>query len=77
MVALLVATALVSPPAAGNEQDFVLICVPNFAGKLVPWGCHYATQRESRTADRSDGLAVPPPKRPRVAGKKAAPHEQR
>jgi hypothetical protein len=77
MIALLAATALLSSPAAGQDRDFVLVCVPNFAGKLVPWGCRYATQSESEGADRAYGLATAPPKRAgqhsaRSAKKKAA-----
>jgi hypothetical protein len=71
MMALLAATALLSSPAAGQDRDFVLVCVPNFAGKLVPWGCRYATQGESQA------YATAPLERPgkhvhRSAIKKAA-----
>jgi hypothetical protein len=77
MTALIAATALVSSPAAGHEQDFVLICVPKFGGKLVPWGCRYATQGESQAVDQAYGLATLPLERPgkhspRIAKKKAA-----
>jgi hypothetical protein len=64
MMALLAATALLSSPAAGQDRDFVLVCVPNFAGKLVPWGCRYANQGESRDADRAYGLATASLERP-------------
>jgi hypothetical protein len=74
IVVLLAAAALVSSPAAGQNQDFVLICVPNFGGKLVPWGCRYADQAENGSADRAYGLATPVqgPVEPRIAKKKSA-----
>jgi len=71
---LLAAGALASSPAAGQNQDFVLICVPNFGGKLVPWGCRYASQVENGSADRAYGLATPSmqgPVKPRMAKKSA------
>jgi hypothetical protein len=59
IMVLLAAGALASWPAAGQNQDFVLICLPSFGGKLVPWGCRYASQVENGSADRAYGLATP------------------
>jgi hypothetical protein len=71
MMALLAATALVASPAAGQDRDFVLVCVPNFAGKLAPWGCRYATQGDSQ-AYATAPLERPGKHAPRSAKKKAA-----